>query len=314
VGTCLVLRTAIGSYGHTEPLKNGAIRSERLRLDHVEVEPINRAFRRMTRDAEFDVSEMAITTQVIAHSFDKPITPLPIVLFRGFPHGAIACRKDGPVRTPFDLAGRRVGVRAYSQTTAVWVRGVLAHDYGVDLNRLTWVVLEGSHVDEYEDPPNVERAAPGSGLRQMLLSGEVDAAVGLGQLDSPRLTTLILDPEAAAAGWYRRTGVYPINHLVVVRRELLAAHPWLADELLSMFTAAKEQYLARLRADGPASSEDRACLRQTAIVGDDPLPYGIEPNRAAAEMLVEFAAKQKLAPRVYGVEELFHVRALQPSS
>ncbi len=309
-----MLRTAIGSYGHTLPLETGAVQSERVQLEHVEVEPINRAFRRMVRDAEFDVSEMAITTHVIARSFGKPLAALPIVPFRGFPHGAIACRTGGAVRAPPDLVGRRIGVRAYSQTTGVWVRGVLAREYGVDLDRLTWVVLEGSHVDEYVDPPNVERAAPNGDLRQMLLAGEIDAAVAIGPLDSPDLETLIPDPQAAAAAWYRRTGVYPINHLVVVKSELLAAHPWLADELLAMFTTAKEQYLANLRAAGPASPEDEACLRQMAIVGDDPLPYGLEPNRAAAEMLVRYAFEQKLAPRRYGVEELFDARALQPST
>ena len=148
----------------------------------------------------------------------------------------------------------------------------------------------------------------------MLLSGEIDAAVGLGQLDSPQLTTLIPDPPTAAAAWYRRTGVYPINHLVVVRSELLDAHPWLAPELVTMFTAAKEQYLARLRSAGPVTAEDQALVRQMAIVGDDPLPYGIEPNRSAVTMLVDFAVEQHLAPRAYGVEELFDARALQPSS
>ncbi len=311
----LVLRTAIGSYGHTEPLKDGTVRSDRLRLEHVEVEPVNRAFRRMIRDSEFDVCEMAITTHVVARSFDKPITALPIVLYRGFPHGAIACRTDGPLRMVSDLAGRRIGVRAYSQTTGVWARGIVARDYGIDLDRLTWIVLEGSHVEEYQDPPNVERAAAGRDLRDMLLSGEIDAAVGLGQLDSPRVETLIPDPEAAAASWYGRKGVYPINHLVVVRSELLEAHPWLADELVSMFTAAKDQYLARLRSAGPASPEDETCLRQMAIVGDDPLPYGIEPNRAAVEMLADFAVEQRLAPRAYSVEELIHTAGpLQPFS
>ncbi len=301
----LTLRTAIGNYGHTKALKDGLVGSERVRLEQVEVEPITDAFRRMARRLEFDVSEMALTTHALSHAYDKPYTAIPVVLLRDFHHGAIVYNTKSGLRGPADLAGRRVGVRAYTQTTGVWVRGILKTEYGVDLDSLTWVTFEDAHVQEYEDPPNVVRAAPGKTIGGMLLAGEIDAAVGLRQAEAPEIQPLIPNAEQAADAWYRKTGVYPVNHVVVVKDELLAAHPWLGPELLGLFTAAKQRYLQQLRAASPSAPEYADRRRQMALVGDDPLPYGLKANREGIEMLLEFAADQKLTPRVYRVEELF---------
>jgi 4,5-dihydroxyphthalate decarboxylase len=278
--TQILLRTALGKSPLVRALKEGAVGSDRLGFDFVEVEPVTRAFRRMTRTLEFDLCEIALTTHAQARAYGKPITALPVVLLRGLHHGALICRRDSPLRGPRDLVGKRVGVRAWSQTTGVWVRGILQHEYGVAPDSMTWVTEEDAHVQEFADPPFVQRIAPGQDLRAMLLSGEIDAAVALAGLDAAQVRTLILDANSAAADWSRRTGVYPINHVVVVKDALLAEHAWLADELMRLFLASKR-------------------------LADDSVPYGIEGNRPAIELLMRYAAEQGLIPRAYRAEELF---------
>jgi len=276
----IVLRTALGKSPLVQALKAGTVASDRLRFDFVEVEPVTRAFRRMVRSLEFDLCEIALTTHAQARAFGKPITALPVVLLRGLHHGALICRRDSPLRGPADLPGKRIGVRAWSQTTGVWVRGILQNDYGVAPDSMTWVTEEDAHVQEFHDPPFVQRMAAGQDLRAMLLAGEIDAAVALAGIDAAQIRTVIPDADAAAAAWSRKTGVYPINHIVVVKDALLAAHPWLPEELMRLFIESKRR-------------------------ADDTVPYGLAANRPAIELLMRYAAQQKLIPRAYGVEELF---------
>jgi len=276
----LILRTALGKSPLVRALKEGSVASDCVGFDFVEVDPVTRAFRRMTRAMEFDLCEIALTTHAQARAYGKPITALPVVLLSGLHHGALICRRDSPLRGPADLVGRRIGVRAWSQTTGVWVRGVMHDEYGIAHDAMTWVTEEDAHVQEFSDPAFVERIAPGQDLRAMLLSGEIDAAVALAGLDPAQIRTVIPDADTAAAAWQRRTGVYPINHVVVVKDALLAAHPWLADELMRLFT------------------ESRARVA-------DAVPYGIAANRPAIELLMRYATEQGLIPRPYRVEELF---------
>ena len=276
----LVLRTALGLSPLARALKDGRITSDRVRFDFVDVEPVTRAFRRMTRTMEFDVCEMALTTHAQARAFGKPITALPVVLLRGLHHGALICRRDSLMRGPADLVGKRIGVRAWSQTTGVWVRGVLRDEYGVAHDSMTWVTEEDAHVQEFVDPPFVQRMTAGQDLRAMLLSGEIDAAVALAGFDPAVVRTVIPDADVVAAEWSRRTSVYPINHIVVVKDALLAAHPWLAGELMRLFLASRK-------------------------AADDTVPYGIDANRPAIDLLMRYAAEQGLIPRAYRVDELF---------
>ena len=276
----LVLRTALGKSPLVRALKEGTVTSDRVRFEFVEVEPVTRAFRRMVRTLEFDLCEIALTTHAQAHAYGKPITALPVVLLSGFHHGALMCRRDSDVRGPADLVGKRVGVRAWSQTTGVWVRGILRDEYGIAPETLTWVTEEDAHVQEFRDPPFVERIAAGQDLRKMLLAGEIEAAVALAGLDPAQVRTVIPDAGAAAAEWHRKTGAYPINHVVVVKDALLTAYPWLADELMRLFVASRQ-------------------------LVDNAVAYGIAANRPAIELLMRYAAEQKLIPRAYGVNELF---------
>lgn len=289
----VVLRTALGKSPLVRALKDDVVTSDRVRFEFVDVDPITRAFRRMTRAMEFDLCEIALTTHAQARAYGKAITALPVVLLRGFHHGALICRRDSPLHGPAGLVGKRIGVRAWSQTTGVWVRGILQDDYGVAPDAMTWITEEDAHVQEFTDPPFVTRMAAGQDLRTMLLSGEIDAAIALAGIDPAQIRTVIPDADAAAAAWYRKTGAYPVNHVVVVKDVLLAEHSWLAAELMRLFVESKR------RAPAPASSP------LTALVGDDPEPYGIAANRPAIELLIRYAAQQKLIPRAYGVEELF---------
>lgn len=274
----LRLRTALGKSPLVRALKDGAVSSDRVGFEFVAVDPITRAFRRQTRAMEFDLCEIALTTHAQARAYGKPITALPVVLLRGLHHGALMCRVDSPLRGPMDLVGRRIGVRAWSQTTGVWVRGVLHNEYGVAPGSMTWITEEDAHVQEFADPPYVERMAEGQDLRALLLSGGIDAVVAVAGLDPAEVRTVISDADAVAQEWSRKTGVFPINHVVVVKDALLTEHPWLADELMRLFIAAK---------------------------GDAPVPYGVEANRPAIELLMRYAAEQGLIPRAYRVEELF---------
>jgi 4,5-dihydroxyphthalate decarboxylase len=291
----ITLHAAVANYPHVRPLKEGRIASDRVAFTWEEVEPITRAFRRQVRTADFDLCEIALTTFAQAHAKGKDITALPVVVMRGFHHGALVCRRDSPLRGPADLAGKRIGVRAYSQTTGVWVRGILRDEYGVDHRDITWVTSEDAHVRDYADPPNVVRAAPGKDLATMLLGGEVDAGIALAGLDAAAVRTVIPDAEAAAAAWFRKTGVYPVNHIIIcARTSLLRQHAGLGAELFRLFVAAKA-------AAGEASAE----ARYADLLGGDPLPYGFGANRAGIETCLRYAAEQGLVPNAEPPERLF---------
>lgn len=299
------LKTALGSYPHTAALKDGTVAPAGLAFDFVEVSPIIAAFRRMVRGLEFDVCEMAVTTYLAAREYGKPFTAIPVFVLRGFHHDAIAYHTGAGVREPRDLEGKRVGVRAYTVTTGVWVRGILASEYGVDPDRITWVVFDEEHVQEYPLPRNVEVAPPGSKMADMLAAGQLAAAIGAGAVDSPHVRPLFPDAQAAAADWYRRTGIYPVNHTVVIKDVLLAADPALARTLYQAFVAAKAPVLERLRAGAPLGREEAALAARRALVGDDPLPYGLAANRPALEALARFAHAQHIIARPPDLAALF---------
>lgn len=286
----ITLRSAIADYPHIAALKDGRVASDRIRFEWETVEPITRAFRRQVRTGDFDLCEIALTTHAQAVAHGKPITALPVVVMRGFHHAALVCRRDSPLRGPQDLVGKRVGVRAFSQTTGVWVRGILLDEYGVDHRSITWVTAEDAHVSEYVDPPNVVRIEAGQDLASMLLAGEIDAGIALAGLDAGLVRPVIPDAEAAAAAWYRKTGAYPVNHVLCVKN----AHAGLAAELFRLCEDAKA-----------AATSTSAEERYRALLGGDPLPYGVEANRTGIAMCLRYAAEQGLVPRVYEAGALF---------
>jgi 4,5-dihydroxyphthalate decarboxylase len=301
------LTTVTRTQGNNRALKAGEVTPKHFRLDFEEVPVLVNAFRRMVRGLEFDVTEMAITTYMCARAYGKPFTALPIFLVRGFHHGAIAVNTNAGIRHPKDLEGRRVGVnRGYTVTTGVWARGILRDEYGVDLDRITWVLSGDEHVAEYRAPANVVSMPPGANLAAMLESGDVAAAIGV-ETDHPDIAPLI--PDAGEAGYnaLATRGHYPINHLVVVKDDLLAAHPDLAADLFGAFAESKNRYLAQLRTGGisPLTPTDVMNQRVMDITGADPLPYGIEPNRRVIEELIGHAVSQHILPERPAVDDLF---------
>jgi 4,5-dihydroxyphthalate decarboxylase len=301
----VTLRAALGGQGCLRALRTGAVTPDGFTLEFAEVPVIVDAFRRMVRGLEFDVCEMAVTTYLCARAHGKRFTALPLFVQRGLHHGEIRHLAGSDVREPKDLAGRRVGVnRGYTVTTGVWARAILAEEYGVDLDAVTWVRSGDEHVTEVVLPGNVETIAPGRTLSELLLAGELAAVVGT-EIDHPSVRSLIPSPAAAAESALVDRGWYPINHVVVVRDELLAAYPGLAAALVEAFTAAKDSYVADLRAGAIAepTAVDRRNARVMALTGADPLPYGVAANQAMLDRLMHQAVRQHILTRP--VPELF---------
>jgi NMT1/THI5 like protein len=298
------LTIALGNYGLTKPLKDGAVKA-RVPLDYVAVEPITAAMRRMVRGLDFDICEMAFTTYLCAKALGKPITAIPVFLTRNFHHWAAFAHVESGIKSPKDLEGRRVGVnRGYTVTTGLWVRGILEHEYEVDLRRITWLATDEEHVAEYKAPANVEYLR-GKSAAELLLARQCDAAIGDVRTDSPLVTPLLANARDAGFAYFRKTGVYPINHGVVVKSALLAANPSLAVDLFAAFKAAKDIYLTQLRDGAPRTPADDQARGLAEVVGGDPFPFGIKANRKAIETIVDFAVEQQVIPHRLSVEELF---------
>jgi 4,5-dihydroxyphthalate decarboxylase len=281
------LRTVIRTTPLVAALKDGRVEPDGFRLDFEEVQPITKAFRIMCRELAYDVCEMAATTYLVARDHGKPFTALPVFVTRGLHHTAIKARQPGD---PKELEGTRVGVnRGYTVTTGVWARGILASEYGVDLDRVTWVRSDVEHVAEFEPPPNVEDLEPGEEL--------IDLPAVVGDVENDGFVPLIPDADAAAVRALER-GLWPVNHLVVVKDDVLAAQPALAGVLVDAFERAKELYL-----EGDGVLPLHARVRE--LTGGDPLAYGLEQNRAVVEQLVDHAVAQRILRRRPSVDELF---------
>lgn len=304
----LNLKTVTRTQGNNEALKDGTVKPRGFAFDFVEVDPLIDAFRRMVRNREFDVSEMAITTYITARAHGKRITGLPIFLMRAFHHGAIKYNAKSGIRVPKDLEGKRVGVnRGYTVTTGLWARSILARQYGVDLDKITWVLSGDEHVAEYRPPSNVVPIEKGRKMADMLAAGELAAAIGV-DIDHPDVKPLIAGAKEAGFQALRATGHYPINHLMVVKDELLEDHPDLAAGIFEAFAEAKRVYVERLKSGkiGSPTAVDEMHKRVMEITGRDPLPYGIAPNRQALEEVIRSALEQRIITRPVTVEELFH--------
>jgi len=300
------LKTVTRTQGNNRALKEGRVTPEGFRLDFEEIPVLVKGFRRMVRGLEFDVCEMALTTFLCAREHGVRFTGLPVFLVRGFHHRAISVNRNAGISSPRDLEGRRVGVvRGYTVSTGVWARAILAEEHGVDLDKITWVLSGDEHVESFRAPGNVVPLDPGRNMEEDLASGAICAVVGE-PIDHPDVVPLISNPLEAGLAAFQARGHYPINHLIVVRDDVLAERPDVAKAVFDAFAASKVLYMDELRADRIAAptAVDRMHARLLAM-GADPLPYGLAPNQAVLESLIDHACRQGILRKPVHLAGLF---------
>ncbi len=284
----LRLPTLLGDYPNTKALKNGETRSANVAFDFADVKVPNTAFKDVVRHLKYDVAELAIVTYLQAKAHNIPLTLLPAVIVGAMPHPFLVYNAERGRISPAELNGKRVGIRAYSVTTAAWVRGVLQNDYGVALDTIKWVTFEDPHVAQYSDPPIAVRAPAGKSMVHMLINGEIDAGVvGGPDLADSRLKPVIANPYDAAQAWCKRNGALPINHMLVVTESLAKEHPNAVAEVFRLVRESK-----------------RAMGSTGAML--DPLQFGLANIRRSLELIVSYATQQRLIPSQIPVDALFN--------
>ncbi|MEA2942794.1 MAG: 4,5-dihydroxyphthalate decarboxylase [Bradyrhizobium sp.] len=272
------LRTLLGDHPGTAALKNGSIKSDLVTLDFADYSPTHKGFKPMVRERAFDVSEMAIVTYLMAKSFGKPMVLLPSVVMARSQHAYALYNAKSGMLTPRDLNNKRVGIRSFTTTTGAWLRGILANEYGVDLDSVDWITFEDAHVAEFCD--TTVRAPQGKQIVQMLIDGELDAVLGE-KSEHPDLKPLFPNAAAEEKSWFAKHGVMPINHMVVVSEELSTKHQDVVREVFWL-------------------------LQQSAMAAGAESPwFDTEELRRSLEMIVRYTAQQGLIPREFAVNELF---------
>jgi 4,5-dihydroxyphthalate decarboxylase len=272
------LRTLLGDHPCTAALKDGSIGSNSITLDFADYSPTHQGFKPMVREQAFDVSEMAIVTYLMAKSFGKPMVLLPCVVMARFQHAFALYNARLGTLTPAGLNNKRVGIRSFTTTTGAWLRGILANDYGVELDSIDWVTFEDAHVAEFRD--TTVRAPQGRQIVQMLVDGELDAVLGE-KSEHPDLKPLFPDVGNEEKSWFEKHQVMPINHMVVVSEALSTRHPDMVQEVFSLL----QQSAARASAASPR--------------------FSAEEMRRSLEMIIRYTAQQGLIPREFAVDELF---------
>ena len=284
----LKLYTLLGDYPNTAALRKGEVTSGLVDFAFADVKVSNTAFKPLVREARFDLGELAIVTYLQAKAYGKPYVLIPATLLGRGQHHTIAYNPERGRLSASDLTGKRVGVRAYTQTTGAWVRGFFADDYKIDPAKIHWITFEDPHLAEYKDPDFVARAPEGKTLVQMLIDGELDAAIVGDKLPDARLAPLIDDADTAARRWAERHGGIPINHMMVVRKEIVISRPGVMKEIYRVLRESR-------RAVPPPA--DNSIF--------DPWRFGVEPNRRSLEIIIDYSFRQKLIPRRFSVDELF---------
>lgn len=280
------LRVNLADYPVTRAMRDGRVTSPIVKLDYCGPTPAHNGFKAMVRESAFDAGELAIVTFLQAKAYGKPYVMLPTPISGRFQHHCAGFNSDFGLLNPKDIEGRQVGVRTYTQTTALWIRGILRHEYGVDLDKVNWMTLGDGHLAEYSDPANCTRLPKGVSIPEMMLEGKLAAALlGEDMPKDPRVRTLVPDAHAAAKDWFAREGVVPINHMFVVHEELSRTRPDIVRELYRMIV------------------ESRA-LTEGGVPAIFP-PIGLEANRKGLQLAIDWALDQKIIPRRLSVDELF---------
>jgi 4,5-dihydroxyphthalate decarboxylase len=315
----LRLTFACGIYDRTEALRTGDVGVEGIDLNFLAIEAPREIFDRMGANQEFDVAEFSASEFISRLARGGcPFVALPVFPSRVFRHGYIYINRKSGIARPQDLAGKRIGVPLYTMTAAVWIRGHLMHQYGVDLSTIRWVEGATNEAGRHGEPnapallkpARIEHDEQGRPLRDLLAEGEIDAIAGSQRpLPHPDIVPLFPDSRAVERDYCRATRIFPIMHLIVIRRDVYERHPWIGHSLYKGFVDAKARALARLRKTGahpymlPWVHHDVAEINE--VFGGDPYPYGIEPNRPTLEALVRYMAEQHFIPQPIPVGELF---------
>ncbi|HEX3379910.1 MAG TPA: phosphate ABC transporter substrate-binding protein [Paraburkholderia sp.] len=280
------LRTNLAVYPVTKALRDGRVSSDLVTLDFCGPTPAHNGFKAMVRESQFDAGELAIVTFLQAKAYGKPYVLLPAPISGRFQHHCAGFNIDFGHLDPKDIEGRKVGVRTYTQTTALWIRGILRHEYGVDLDKVTWMTLGDGHLAEYRDPNNCTRLAAGSSIPDMMMNGELAAALlGEDMPKDPRVRTLVPDAQNAAKAWFAREDVVPINHMFVVHQDLSKKRPDIVRELYRMIVESRAQTEGGTPAVFP--------------------PIGLEQNRKGLQLAIDWALDQKILPHRLSIDELF---------
>jgi 4,5-dihydroxyphthalate decarboxylase len=285
-GEALTLRTNLAEYPVTKAMRDGRVASDIVTLDFCGPTPAHNGFKAMVRENAFDAGELAIVTFLQAKAYGKPYVLLPPPISGRFQHHCAGYNLDFGHLDPKDIEGKQVGVRTYTQTTALWIRGILRHEYGVDLDKVNWMTLGDGHLAEYNEPANCTRLPKGSSIPQMMLDGELAAALlGEDMPKDPRVRTLVPDAQAAAKDWFAREGVVPINHMFVVHADLPKQRPDVVRELYRMIVESRE-------------------LTEGGVPAVFP-PIGLEANRKGLQLAIDWALDQKIIPHRLFVDDLF---------
>ena len=287
------LYTLLGDYPNTKALKGGEVTSDLIDFLFADVKVSNTAFKPLVREAKFDVGELAIVTYLQAKAYGKPYVLIPATVLGRGQHHTIAYNPQRGSLSASELMGKRVGVRAYTQTTGAWVRGFLSDDYGVDPGKIQWITFEDPHLAEYKDPDFVSRAPEGKSLVEMLLDGELDAAIVGDKMPDPRLAPLIPDADGVARKWAEIHSGIPINHMMVVRSAISKSRPDLVTEIY--------RTLRESRRAAPPPPDNGVF---------DPWRFGVEANRGSLEIIIDYSFRQRLIPRRFSVDELFDDRTV----
>ncbi|XAH24203.1 phosphate ABC transporter substrate-binding protein [Xylophilus sp. GW821-FHT01B05] len=283
---CTTLKTNLADNPVNMAMKDGRVSSELVKFDFCGPKTAHDGFKPMVRNNAFDAGELAIVTYLQAKAYGKPYVLLPVPVVGRFQHHCVGFNREFGDLKPKDIEGRKVGVRTYAQTTGLWVRGILQHEYGVDLDKVTWLTIDESHLSEYKDPPNCQQLPKGASIPEMMLKGELAAAIlGNDMPNDPRISRLIPDPHTAARQWYEREGVIPINHMFVVHQDVSRQRPDIVREIFRMLVESRKLTPADAVATFP--------------------PIGLEANRKGLEMAIAWAFEQKIIPRRISVDELF---------
>ena len=282
------LKTNLADYPITKALKSGEIKSDLVDFQFLGKKIANQGFKPMVREGAFDAGELAIVTFLQAKAWGKPLVLLPAVMMGRFQHNCVSYNCENGDITPKEIEGKSVGVRAFSQTTGVWVRGILAHEYDVDISKVRWATYEEPHVPEYRDPAFLEKFDPqGKSMEQLLVEHRFDAVIVGGPIpNEPNVKPLIPNPDEAAIAWHRKTGAVSVNHFFVVSEEV-ARRTDVVQEIFRMLAATKAAM------PKPADGIDRH-------------PFGVEANRKNLELIIRFSFEQQMIPRMMSVDELFN--------